>query len=315
MSLLRLGVSSCLLGREVRFDGGHKRDAFVCDALAPLVTWVPVCPEDEAGFGTPREAMRLVAGDRGPQLLTVRTARDQTATMGAFAEKRASQLAAAELDGFIFKKDSPSCGVWRVRIRSHAGEVTRGGRGLFAAAMLDADPQLPVEEEGRLTDPAIREHFVERACARRRLREALSGAIRPGDLMRFHAAHKLQLLAHSPSGYAALGRQAASATAATLAGVAPAYRAAFAAALAVPATRARHVNVLQHIAGYFKRAAGAPLRRELAAAIDDYARAIVPLIVPVTLLAHYARMFDVRYLREQSYLDPHPRTLGLRSHV
>ena len=306
---LRLGVSACLLGKPVRFDGGHKCDTFLTERLARFVEWVPVCPEAEAGLGTPREAMRLVHQNGGERLVAVRSQRDLTDTLTDFAATRVPQLAALNLDGFVLKKDSPSCGLVRVKVYSEHGVPERTGRGLFAAALCAALPALPVEDEGRLHDPLIREHFIERVYAFRRVRRLLEDGTRVGDLVQFHTQHKLQLLAHSPAQYTVLGRVVAHARATAPDRVSAEYGHAFTAALATIVTRARHVNVLQHAAGYFRRVLSA------AAAIVDYQRRLIPLIVPVRLIEHYARLHDVRYLCDQIYLNPYPHELMLRNHV
>ena len=314
MSTLRLGVSACLLGNEVRYDGGHKRHPFLTDLLGPFVEWVPVCPEVEAGFGTPREAMQLVRTADDVRLVTVRTRNDVTSQLEKAVTARLRQLATLDLDGYVLKKDSPSCGLFRVKVYGASGAPTRAGRGLFAAGLADAQPLLPLEEEGRLNDPVLRETFIERVFAFRRVRELRAAPVRAGDLMRFHARHKLQLLAHAPAAYARLGRLVASAKGRVARALLDTYAAGFMEALAVPATRGRHVNVLQHMAGYFD-AADAGSRRELAATIADYGRGLVPLVVPLTLVAHHARRHDVRYLLDQVYLQPHPKELMLRNHV
>jgi uncharacterized protein YbgA (DUF1722 family)/uncharacterized protein YbbK (DUF523 family) len=311
---LRLGVSACLLGAEVRYDGGHKRHPFLTDLLAPFVDWVPVCPEVEAGFGTPREAMHLVEESPGVRLVTVRTKLDVTVQLQKAVTARVRQLAALDLDGYVLKKDSPSCGLFRVKVYGKSGMATRTGRGLFAAGLADAQPLLPLEEEGRLSDPVLRETFIERVFAYRRLRELCAGPVRAGDLMRFHASHKLLLLAHVPAAYTRLGRLVASTKGRVSRATLDEYAAGFMEALAVPATRGRHVNVLQHMAGYFDEA-DAESRRELTASIEDYGRGLVPLVVPLTLVAHHARRHDVRYLLDQVYLRPHPKELMLRNHV
>jgi uncharacterized protein YbgA (DUF1722 family)/uncharacterized protein YbbK (DUF523 family) len=311
---LRLGVSACLLGDEVRYDGGHKRNPFLTDLLGPFVEWVAICPEVEAGFGTPREPMRLVRDGGAVRLLTVRTRQDVTRQLEKAVSARLVQLVSLELDGYVLKKDSPSCGLFRVKVYGASGVGERSGRGLFAAALFAAQPLLPLEEEGRLEDPALRENFVERVFAYRRLRELCAGPVRAGDLMRFHARHKLLLLAHAPAAYARLGRLVASATGRVSRALLDAYGEGFMKALAVPASRGRHVNVLQHMAGYFEEADVAS-RRELAATIADYGGGLVPLIVPLTLVAHHARRHAVQYLLDQVYLQPHPKELMLRNHV
>lgn len=312
---LRLGVSACLLGRPVRFDGGHKRDAFLTEELARFVEWVPVCPEEEAGLGTPREAMRLVHQGGTERLVAVRSQRDFTDTLTDFAATRVPQLAALSLDAFVLKKDSPSCGLRRVKVYSTHGVPARTGRGLFAGALCAALPMLPVEEEGRLCDPVLRENFIERVYAFRRVRRLVNDRTRVGDLVQFHTQHKLQLLAHSPAEYTALGRLVAHARMAPPERVMADYVRAFTTALATIVTRSRHVNVLQHAAGYFRRVLSAGACRDVAAAIVEYQRGLTPLVVPLRLIEHYARLYDVRYLCDQVYLKPYPHELMLRNHV
>lgn len=312
---VRLGVSACLLGDEVRFDGGHKRDAFIADALDRFVTWVRVCPEEEAGLGIPREPMRLVHIDSDVRMLTVRSGRDVTSAVSELSARRALELSAMDLDGFILKQDSPSCGPSRVKVYAAGNLLDRGGVGLFAATLSRTLPRLPIESEGRLSDPTLREHFVARVFAHRRWRELSAHLKSVRDLMQFHARHKLLLMAHSPVAYSALGRLVANSRRADLAETAAAYADGFMDALAQPATRARHVNVLQHIAGYFKRSISSTARQELAAAVLDYQQGAVPLIVPTTLLAHYVQLHRIDYLLDQIYLNPYPRELKLRNHV
>jgi uncharacterized protein YbgA (DUF1722 family) len=248
--LPRLGVSACLLGKPVRFDGGHKRDMFLTETLARFVELVPVSHQEEAGLGTPRE------------------------------------IAALDLDGFVLKKDSPS-------------------RGVIRAAL----PTLPVEEEGRLCNPVLRENFIERVYAFRRVRRLLEDGTRAGELVQFHTRHKLQLLAHSPAHYRMLGRLVASAPATIPERVMAEYGGAFTTALTTIVTRGRHVNVLQHMAGYFRRMLSETACRDLAAAIIDYQHGLTPLVVPLRLIEHYARVHDVQYLCNQTYLHPYPYEL------
>ena len=298
----------------MRFDGGHKRDAFLTETFGRFVEWVPVCPEVECGFGTPREAMRLVRVERGVRLLTVKSGIDLTAPMERFSRSRVSALASEDLSGYVLKKDSPSCGLERVKVYGHGAPV-RGGRGLFAAVLVDAFPHLPLEEEGRLADPRLRDNFVERVFAYWRLRGLFAWRWTVGDLVRFHTAHKLLLLAHAPEGYRRLGRLVAGARRIPRRGLEQRYVAGFMQVLAQRATTQRHSNVLQHMAGYFKDRLDAASKRELAEAIDDYRRGLVPLVVPMTLLRHHVRMLDVTYLSGQTYLQPHPKELMLRNHV
>ena len=312
---IRLGVSACLLGDHVRYDGGHKRDAFLTDLLGPFVEWVKVCPEVEIGMGTPRESIRLTTEDGRIRLVTVRSGVDYTDRMEAYATRRLNELAHDDLCGYVLKKDSPSCGMTRVKVYAERGPGRRSGTGVFAQALLARFPDLPVEEEGRLVDHAIRENFVERVFAYRRLRDLFDARWTVGDLVRFHTAHKLVLMAHSRAAYDALGRFVAGAKAQPRATVRTEYSAGFMKALAEIATTKRHTNVLQHMAGYFKRTLDAASRAELLATIDDYRKGLLPLVVPVTLIRHHVRRFGVAYLAGQVYLEPHPKELMLRNHV
>jgi uncharacterized protein YbgA (DUF1722 family)/uncharacterized protein YbbK (DUF523 family) len=311
---IRIGISACLLGDEVRFDGGHKRDRFLTDTLGPFVEWVKVCPEVEMGLGTPRETLRLVADNGTLRLITTRTQIDHTDGMNAWAAERVVELADEQLSGYVLKKDSPSCGMARVKVYG-LPMPERSGRGLFATALMERFPNLPVEEEGRLSDPRLRENFIERVFAYRRLRDVFAGTWTTGDLIRFHTAHKMSLLSHSTTAYQALGRLVASARGQKQSALREAYESLFMSTMAKIATPARHTNVLQHMAGHLKRLIDAESKRELQGAIDEYRRGLVPLVVPLTLLRHYVRLHKVEYLAGQTYLEAHPRELMLRNHV
>jgi uncharacterized protein YbgA (DUF1722 family)/uncharacterized protein YbbK (DUF523 family) len=313
---IRLGISSCLLGAEVRYDGGHKRDTFLVGTLGRFVEWVPICPEVEVGMGTPREPIRLVRAAEAIRLLGSRSGDDWTERMERFARARVEKLVPLGLSGYVLKKDSPSCGMTRVKVFPSAPGVSeRTGTGLFAAALMARCPSLPVEEDGRLLDPRLRENFVERVFAYHRLQATFARRWTVGDLVRFHTAHKLVLLAHEPTAYTALGRLVASASSAPRAEVRASYERGFMAALAKVATPGRHANVLQHMAGYFKKDLDEDSRAELQQLIDDHRRGLVPLVVPVTLVRHHVRRLGVSYLAGQVYLSPHPKELALRNHV
>lgn len=316
---LRIGVSACLLGSRVRFDGQHKRDPFLTELLAPFVKWVPVCPEVEVGMGIPREPVRLVRGPRGRSLMLGNTTgEDWTARMEALAARRAEALAREELSGFVLKSRSPSCGMERVKVYDAAetkAQPKREGVGLFARALRDRLPNLPVEEEGRLEDAALRENFLERVFAYARLQELWRTRWSVGALVAFHTAHKMQLLAHSTDGYRALGRLVAGAKRLPRAELRERYEAELMAVLAKRATPGRHANVLQHMMGHLRPHLGDADKRELAALIDDYRKGLVPLIVPITLMRHHVARAQVAYLAGQTYLEPHPKELMLRNHV
>jgi uncharacterized protein YbgA (DUF1722 family)/uncharacterized protein YbbK (DUF523 family) len=311
---IRIGISSCLLGENVRYDGGHKEDRFITQTLSRYFEYVPVCPELEVGMGVPREAIRLAGDPESPRLLGVRSEIDHTVEMQRFSARRVRELASQELDGYIFKKDSPSCGTQRVRVWE-GGVAVRKGIGMFAAAFMAEFPLVPVEEEGRLSDPVLRESFIERVFCHHRWRTFRKSGLTRGRLVAFHTAHKLLVLAHSPRHYQELGRLVAAAKSLRPSELADRYGATLLAALAVKATPRKHANVLEHIAGYFKRDLSTAEKEELQGLITDYREGLVPLIVPLTLVKHYVRKLGVEYLEGQVYLNPHPKELMLRNHV
>ncbi len=300
----RLGISSCLLGEPVRFDGGHKRDPFLIDVLGRFVEWVPVCPEAEMGLGAPRPSLRLVTSEDGLRLVATDAGADHTEGMRRFAEQRLEELASTDLCGYVLKRASPSCGMERVKVYDAGGNLQQPARGLFAAALLERFPELPVEEEGRLNNPLLRDHFLERVFALHRLKRLFTPGWTPGDLVAFHSAHKLVLLAHSPQAYRDLGRLVATAGTADPEGLEAAYREGFLQAMAVRATTGRHINVLEHMLGYFKRDLGEASRADIHGAIADYRQGLVPLAVPKALIRHQAIGQRVDYLLGQVYLDP-----------
>lgn len=299
----------------MRYDGGHKRDLFLSDQLGPYVEWVPVCPEVEAGLGLPRPRMRLVGEGSSVRLLETVAGSDHTRSLARFSTRRVRELQKLELSGYVLKQGSPSCGMARVEIFRETGRPRRAGRGLFAAALCDSLPELPVAEEGGLHDPRLRENFIERIFAFARLRELFRGRWTSRQVVAFHTAHELQLIAHSPGAYRALGRQVASVEQAPRGEFRARYRAAFMSALSKSTSVGRNAHVLLHAAGCFKRELSPSARGELAESIDAYRRGEVPLIVPITLIRHHTRQLEVDSLAGQTYLEPHPRELMLRNHV
>jgi uncharacterized protein YbgA (DUF1722 family)/uncharacterized protein YbbK (DUF523 family) len=316
---LRIGVSACLVGDEVRFDGQHKRDAFLTEELAPFVTWVRVCPEIEVGMGVPREPVRLERGPRGRTLMLGHdSGTDWTERMNALAARRVESLAAQDLSGYVLKAKSPSCGLERVKVFAGAeakAQPKYDGVGLFARALLERLPNLPVEEEGRLHDLHLRESFIERVFCYARVRRLWDRRWTQGDLVAFHTAHKMQLLAHSPDGYREPGRLVAAGKKVPRAELRERYEADFMSVLRKPATPARHANVLMHMMGHLKGYLDEGSKRELLGLIEDHRSGLVPLVVPVTLLRHHVRRLSVAYLLGQTYLEPHPKELMLRNRV
>jgi uncharacterized protein YbgA (DUF1722 family)/uncharacterized protein YbbK (DUF523 family) len=310
----RLGISACLLGERVRYDGAHKRDAFLTATLGRFVDWVPVCPELEVGMGVPRESVRLVGPTRQPSMIAERSGRDWTLAMNRFADKRCAALASLDLSGYVFKKNSPSCGMERVKVYHSNTAPTRDGRGLFADALIKKLPLLPVEDEGRLNDPVLRENFIERVFAYHRWRAAATRRTRSG-LVEFHTHHKYLLLAHSERHYRLLGRVVAGLKERPLRDVYEEYGRNFMAGLTVHASAKKHANVLDHMTGYFSKQLDSAERHELVELITDYRRELIPLVVPVTLIRHYVKKYNVAYLAGQVYLEPSPKELMLRNHV
>jgi len=313
---IRIGISSCLLGEKVRFDSGHKRDAFVVETLGQYFDWVAVCPEMEIGLGTPRESLRLIGTAEAPKLIAPKSQSDHTKTMLGFAADRLQGLADIGLHGYILKKDSPSCGMARVRVYAEGGgSAQRNGQGLFARALMERFPLLPVEEEGRLHDMPLRENFIERVFAYYRWRGFCASRPSPHALVRFHTQHKLTLMAHSRQHYQALGRLVAQAGKRRMPNLLQEYGTLLMAGLKVKATRKKHTNVLSHLQGYLKKQLDATDKAELVTCIEDYRQELVPLVVPLTLLKHHFRRCPTPWVDEQIYLQPYPAELMLRNHV
>ncbi len=314
--VIRLGISTCLLGERVRYDGGHKLDRFLVHTLGRFVEWVPVCPEVEIGLPVPRESMRLVGDPQNPRLVAPKSGADYTERMKAWARERLEQLATMDLCGFVFKKDSPSSGLFRVRVYDEHGMPRRTGTGIFPREVMNRFPLLPLEEEGRLNDMALRENFIERVFAYYRWTELLRNDPTPGGLVRFHTAHKLTLMAHSPKHYTEMGRLVAQAGTIPWEELSVTYGRLFMEGLALLGTRRKHVNVMQHLMGFLKKYLSSEDKQELLGLIEDYRNELVPLIVPLTLIQHYVRRCPVPdWVHQQVYLNPYPKELMLRNHV
>jgi uncharacterized protein YbgA (DUF1722 family)/uncharacterized protein YbbK (DUF523 family) len=312
---VRLGISSCLLGESVRYDGGHKHDRYLTDTLGRYIEYVPVCPEVECGLPIPRESMRLVGDPESPRLLTSRTGVDKTEQMQSWVRRRVVELEREGLCGFIFKSNSPSSGMERVKVYNEKGMPSKKGVGLFARAFMEHFPLLPVEDEGRLHDPKLRENFIERVFALKRWRETLRQGRRRANLVDFHTRHKLLVLSHSQKHYREMGQFVAHAKDYSTEDLYRQYEELLTGALRLLATPRKHANVLLHILGYFKRDLSADEKQEMLELIDHYRDGAVPLIVPITLVNHYVRKYGEPYLAEQYYLHPHPVELQLRNHV
>lgn len=315
MEKIKLGISTCLLGENVRYDGGHKLDRFLKDTLGQYVEYVPVCPEVECGLPIPREAMHLEGDTDSPRLVTIRTKQDMTDRMVQWAQNRVSELEKEDLCGFIFKSDSPSSGMERIKVYNEKGMPVKKGVGIFARTFMNHFTLLPVEEEGRLHDPNLRENFIERIFTLKRWREALVKKESRGIVVNFHTKHKLLILSHSPKHYQTMGKLVAKAKDLALNELYRQYQAILMEALQLKTTPKKNSNVLQHLMGYFKEQLSADEKKELLEVIEHYRQEYIPLVVPVTLIQHYVRKYDQPYLKEQVYLHPHPSELQLRNHV
>lgn len=310
--LIKVGISSCLLGAPVRFNGGHKQSLLCKDVLSQYFTYVSICPEQAIGLGTPREPIRLVGDVAHPRAVgTVNQALDVTEALTAFGQRTAAEL--DDICGYILMQKSPSCGMERVKVYQKDGHSAEHGSGLFAAALMHAQPLLPIEEDGRLNDPVLRENFITRVFAYAQWRELLSSGLTRKKLYDFHARYKYQLMANSPADCTALGRLLASNQQLELASLANDYFNLFMPALKKIANRGTHTNVLQHISGYIKHSLSSAEKRELQALITQYRTGIVPLIVPLTLIKHHFNRHPDRYIAGQVYLQPHPENLSLRN--
>lgn len=316
MDAIRIGISACLLGERVRYDGGHKRDAFLTDVLGSYVEWTPVCPEVEMGLGIPRDSLRLVDDGDGARLVTPKTGTDHTPPMLEYAAGRLKDLGGMRLSGYVLKRGSPSCGMERVRVYRNGVPLNKKGTGVFASQLLRHFLHMPVEEEGRLANAALRENFVTRVFAYHRWQSSVEPNLSAATVQTFHRRHKFLLMARGPAGARLLGATLGAATRhASLSALASAYLSGFSSVMSRTPTRKGHTNVLQHLVGYISNRIDATDRRELTEVIDQYRRELLPLIVPVTLIRHYVRKLEIPYLADQAYLSPHPHELMLLNHV
>jgi uncharacterized protein YbgA (DUF1722 family)/uncharacterized protein YbbK (DUF523 family) len=313
---IRLGISACLLGQEVRFDGGHKRDTFIIYALGKYFEWVPVCPEVEMGLGIPRETLRLEGDIAAPRLITTRSRIEHTTAMIDWSHSRLAELEAQDLGGYLLKSKSPSCGLFRVKVYSEAGPARLEGRGIFAEQLTRRWPLLPVEEEGRLNDPHLRENFIQRLFIYHRWKVFLRQNPTPSGLIDFHARHKYTLLAHNEAVQREMGRLVANAGNTDWLTLIEQYSQMLHRAMQRPALRSRHTNVLHHIMGFLKTYIDADDKAELLSHISAYRQGQVPLIVPITLIKHHLRKYPVPdWLHHQVYLNPYPKELMLQNHI
>ena len=312
---INVGISSCLMGAKVRFDAGHKQSRYITDVLGEYFRFIPICPELEVGMGVPREAVRLIGDIDHPQMVGNRTGADWTDRMNRYARERVRRDDLSNLHGFILKKNSPSCGMERVKVYLKPGTVEKKGIGLFARAVLDQFPDLPVEEEGRLNDHPLRENFIVRVFAYHRLQELFAQPFSRRRVVEFHTAHKYLMLAHNPQYYRQMGQMVAAIDKETPAAFRDKYRQSMMQGLKYLSTVKKNVNVLQHIAGFMKKQATEMEKKDMHQAIADYHKELTPLVVPLTLIRHFINKYEVSYIQDQIYLNPHPKELMLRNHV
>ena len=311
----RIGISACLMGAEVRYNGGHKESRLCTHSLAEHFDFVPVCPEVAIGMGIPRQPIRLVGDAQHPQALgTVDASVNVTAPLAAYGEQMAAEL--DDLCGYIFMHKSPSCGLERVKVyRDNGAPQHEGGRGIYAETFCAAHPDLPVEEDGRLCDAVLRENFMVRVYAYADWQALLREGLSRRGLMQFHSRYKYQLMANNPLQYKVLGKLLGTMGRSDAAEIGPRYFSELMAALKRCATRGTHSNVLQHLSGYFKRSLDDADRQEMQHLIEQYRLGIVPLVVPLTLLKHHLRLHPDPYVSQQVYLQPHPENLSLRNAI
>lgn len=303
-----LAISACLTGAPVRHDGGHKRNSFCMERLAEFVDFIPVCPEVGIGLSTPRPSIRLQHSE-GEIIARSRDGADLTAALRAFGKQQAAQL--GNIAGYIVAAKSPSCGMERVRVYHPSGMATRSGVGIFAETLMQQRPELPVEEDGRLNDPQLRENFVTRLFVYHAWLKLNDDGLSAAGLIDFHSRCKFLLMAHSPVVYRRLGGLLADLSS-DLQAISSDYIRELMTTLKTPITRRNHTNVLQHLQGYIKDRLSSPERQALASNIDHYRSGRLPLLAPLTLIRHYLQVHPTPYIEQQFYLQPHPESLCLR---
>lgn len=311
----KIVVSACLLGENVRFNGGHSRSRYVTDVLDRYFEWVPVCPEVGMGMSIPREPIRLVGDETAPRLLGTDTGTDYTEDMSRFAEGWLTALPDREVHGFIMMKKSPSCGMARIPVYNEKGGRVAQRDGLFTAAVRAGLPSIPLEEEGRLNDNGLRENFIERVFAYKRWCDLVDSGLSSADLVTFQATHKIQLMSHCPHIAKELGRIVGEAGDHDAATLRARYEPLFMKCLSKLATSKTHANALYHMMGFLKEHLDAADKEEAVRLIEGYRTGQSPLSVPMTLLKHFLRKYPHPWAAAQIYLEPYPEALLLRHHI
>ena len=312
--MIKVGVSACVMGEKVRFDGGHKRSGYVAQYLAEVFEMQPVCPEVGIGMPVPRPAIRVVESEGGKHALrdSKDNSIDYTEKLDAFYAKKSAQI--AHLDGFIFCGKSPTCGTERIKVYDDKGNLQhRKGIGMFAQQVKEQYPHLPIEEDGRLNDQGLRESFITKVYVHHRFRKEVAENPTIASLVSFHSSHKFLVMAYSPQAYQSLGRLVAKAKDEGIESTMEQYMTIIMKTLSKPTNRKKHTNVLMHLQGFFKKQLSKEDKQELSEQIDKYRLGYVPLLAPVTLLQHHLKNFPNDYLKQQVYLAPFPEQLGLRA--
>ena len=313
---IKIGMSSCLLGEEVRWDGDHKHDQYVRDVLGSYFDYVSICPEVDVGMGVPRETVALYGTLENPKMITKRSKTDWTKKMNHYTKDRIHELTKENLCGYVFKSKSPSCGIGKVPIYSEFGSSRmRHGSGMFASSFVKVFPLVPVEDEGRLHDPVIRENFIVRIFCFHRLQLLVRKSFSIGSLVRFHTRHKFLILSHSRKNYGDMGQLVANAKKIKTAELKTRYSKLFMAALTYKSTPKKNTDVLLHMMGFLKKILTREEKKNILSVIEDYRNELLPLVVPVTLIYHQVKKHNIEYLLDQVYLNPHPKELMLRNHV
>jgi len=310
---IQIGVSQCLMGDKVRFDAGHKREAFICNTLSQFFEFIAICPEVDIGLGVPRPPIRLIGDPKIPKLVSTNDeSEDYTHIMKQYSQQKVTTL--KSVSGYILKSKSPTCGLFRVKVYQDKGVPSKTSRGIYAKILAEKYPNLPIEEEGRLQDPMLRENFLERVYIYRRWQELIESGITKQKLINFHTIHKFTIMAHSPKLYQTLGKKVADLGVVNFKKFSSNYISELMYGLRnYRATRKKNTNVLQHIAGYLKNVLNKADKEELHCIFEDYHRGDIPLIVPITLLQHYFRNHPDDYILAQTYLNPYPGEFRLRN--
>ena len=313
---IKIGVSSCLIGEKVRWNGDHKQNHFVREILANYFEYVSVCPEMEVGMGVPRETVALYGNLEKSRMISKKTQTDWTRPMNNYIKDRLKSLTQDDLCGYIFKSKSPSCGLGRIPVYSEFGSnKVRHGSGMFAQAFTKAFPIVPTEDEGRLNDPRIRENFIVKVFSFYRLQALFKQNFSLGALVKFHTQQKFLLLAHSRKHYDTLGQLVAKSKSMGIEILKVKYGEVFMEALTFKATPKKNTDVLLHMMGFLKKILSKEEKKDIVSVIEDYRKQLLPLIVPITLIRHHVSKHKIEYLIGQAYLNPHPKELMLRNHV